>query len=307
MHEAHVASLVLRYDREFLLQFMQFCKEKPPHLLPLDALGLEPVDQISYTMTRGGSGRHCQESAGVSVSGPRSASIGHGVGGGFKPSAPLNPFQMGQFSSSSRKLTSEECFLISSGVRSASVGNGPVVGFQGECGSHTENNRKQRTRSKRGKKLQLLPRTKRHPGDLVSTALTDAKKRIDEDVKEFFAVRNLEEADVYFTALAKEHRFRLVDKLVESALESKEADVRLVAEFFARPASQRECSLDVFEAGFVPLVGLLDVIAIGAPKAFEYMAIMLKGAGFDRSEERLTRIVEKVVDSDKLRQLVTGT
>ena len=170
------------------------------------------------------------------------------------------------------------------------------------------------------KRLQLLPRTKLSADESAPTASedepettpvtqmseADAMKRIDEDVKEFFAVRNHEEADVYFTVLSEEHRFRLVDKLVSLALESKEADARLVAEFFARPASQRECSLDVFEAGFVPMTELLDDIAIDAPKAFEYMAIMLKGAGLDRDEERLKRIVEKATDSDKLLQLVSS-
>ncbi|KAL4079170.1 hypothetical protein J3A83DRAFT_4207610 [Scleroderma citrinum] len=169
------------------------------------------------------------------------------------------------------------------------------------------------------KRLQLLPRTKPSPGDSAPTASedepegtptaqmseADAKKRTDEDAKEFFAVRNLEEADVYFTALTEEHRFRLVDKLVASALESKEADARLVAEFFARPASQRECSPEAFEAGFIPMVELLEDIAIDAPKAFDYMAIMLKGAGFDKDEERLKRIVEKAMDSsDRLHRLV---
>ena len=170
------------------------------------------------------------------------------------------------------------------------------------------------------KKIRFLPRSKPAFGESSPTASedepettpvvqmseADAKKRIDKDVKEFFAVRNLEEADVYFTTLTEEHRFRLVDKLIGSALESKEADARLVAEFFARPASQRECSLDVFEAGFMPMAELLDDIAIDAPKAFEYMAIMLKGAGFDTDEERLKRIVEKAVDSDKLLQLVSS-
>ena len=47
-------SIILRYDREFLLQFMQVCKEKPPQLPPLDVLGLEPVDQTSFAMTRWG-------------------------------------------------------------------------------------------------------------------------------------------------------------------------------------------------------------------------------------------------------------
>ena len=168
------------------------------------------------------------------------------------------------------------------------------------------------------RKLQLLPRIKPALGGSTPTTYEDepettpvtqmseagAKKRIDEDVKEFFAVRNLEEADVYFTALTEEHRFRLVDKLVGSALESKEADARLVAEFFARPASQRECSPGVFEAGFISIVEHLDDIAIDASKAFEYLAIMLKGAGFDRDKERLKRIAKKAMESDKSLQLV---
>jgi len=140
---------------------MQVCREKPPHLPALDILGLEPVDQASYTMARGGSGRHRQASAGVSVSGPRSASIGLGVGGGFKPSAPPNPFQMGQFSTPGNKLTSEERFLISTGARSASVGSGPTAAAllnrpamtrtpsQGGPGHPMGSNR---TRSKRGEK-----------------------------------------------------------------------------------------------------------------------------------------------------------
>ncbi|KAI6120363.1 hypothetical protein EV401DRAFT_2089060 [Pisolithus croceorrhizus] len=145
------------------------------------------------------------------------------------------------------------------------------------------------------RKLQLLPRSIPAPGETppptsedepegspaTQMSEEDAKKKIDEDVKEFFAVRNLDEADAYFTALTEDHRFRLVDKLVSSALEGKEADARL------------ECSPDAFEAGFTPM----------AP---EYMAIMLKGAGLDKDEERLKRMAEKMMDSDMLLQLVSS-
>ena len=390
MHEAHAASFVLRYDPEFLLQFMQVCREKPPHLLPPDALGIARIDQMSYAaMCEGPGGHNRPLSAGVSASDARSAPIGLGIAG-FERSVPPNSFMMGQFPTPGSKLASEECFMIPLGVRSASVGSGPAVVFQGECVSHSQprpppkagdlsqfgkiskvtmvmgpssvftkkdSKRKSKTRTNSSsnmfsmlntelvetkpsrapsrrpntdldkpeptpqrRKVQLLPRKKPAPGEsaptdsedeleatpVIQMSEADAMKRIDEDVKEFFAVRNLEEADVYFTVLTEKHRFRLVDKLVGSALESKEADARLVAEFFARPVSQRECSLDVFEAGFVPMTEMLDDIAIDAPKAFEYMAIMLKGAGLDRDEERLKRVVEKAVDSDKLLQLVSS-
>ena len=169
------------------------------------------------------------------------------------------------------------------------------------------------------KKLQLLPRSKPTPAEEtpppasedepeapIQMSTAEAKKKIDEDVKEFFAVRSMDEADVYFTNLPEEHRHHLVDKLVGSALESKEGDAVLVSDFFAQASSKGQCSFEVFEAGFMPMAEFLDDIAIDAPNAFKFMAIMLKGAGFDKDEERLGRIAGKSVDSDKLLQLVSS-
>ena len=64
-----------RYDRDFLLQFMNICKEKPEHLPPLDVIGLEPTD-TSHTMSRGGSGRNRATSSMSMPANARSASIG---------------------------------------------------------------------------------------------------------------------------------------------------------------------------------------------------------------------------------------
>ncbi|CCM01519.1 uncharacterized protein FIBRA_03575 [Fibroporia radiculosa] len=46
-----------RYDRDFLMQFMAICKEKPNFSFPLDALNLTPVGQASLIRHRG-SGHH---------------------------------------------------------------------------------------------------------------------------------------------------------------------------------------------------------------------------------------------------------
>ena len=78
-------------------------------------------------MTHGGSDRHRQESANVSASGARSASVDLGVPGSFEPSAPPNPFVMGQFSAPGSKLASEERFMLSSDARSVSVGGAPAA------------------------------------------------------------------------------------------------------------------------------------------------------------------------------------
>ncbi|TFK50962.1 hypothetical protein OE88DRAFT_198527 [Heliocybe sulcata] len=66
----------------------------------------------------------------------------------------------------------------------------------------------------------------------------EAKRRIAEDSKEFFAVRELNEAEGYFTKLSPGHRFRLVDSLLNKAIESIAIDAELVTSLFRRPAEK---------------------------------------------------------------------
>ncbi|KAF8176531.1 hypothetical protein BJ912DRAFT_930637 [Pholiota molesta] len=127
-----------------------------------------------------------------------------------------------------------------------------------------------------------------------------AKKKIAEDTKEFFGVRNLEEAEVYFTALPAVHHHKLVDSLVSKAVESKEADAQLVADFFAR--STDKVSSAAFEEGFSGLAEFIEDIAIDAPKAVQLFVLMIMGAKLD--EETRARIAAKSSDSDKLLALL---
>ena len=149
------------------------------------------------------------------------------------------------------------------------------------------------------KKLVLQPRSQ------PSMSKKEAMKKISEDSKELFAVRDLDEAEEYFSNLPVEHRFRLVEKLVATAIESKESDAQLVAEFFSRSAEKELCSAESFEEGFTTTAEILDEIVFDAPKAFELMAIMLKGAGLDNDERRRSRITSKSKDSDKLLGLLS--
>ncbi|KZP29644.1 hypothetical protein FIBSPDRAFT_986962 [Athelia psychrophila] len=105
-----------KYDRDFLLQFMSICKEKPDQLPPLDAIGLEPVDRFS--MSRGGSGHHRTTSMQMGPPAPRAGSIGLGIGNFAKPGG---SFSMGNFATpSGTGKSSEERFAASN--RAASVG-----------------------------------------------------------------------------------------------------------------------------------------------------------------------------------------
>lgn len=146
-----------RYDRDFLLQFMFICKEKPPALPPLDVLGIEPVDQSSFSMAHGGSGRHCNPSNVMPPSVSCQPSVGLGICGFQKASTPSSfSTQIGNFHSS--KLTIEDRFALSPGPPCTSVGSAtmqfarsPIMGSPSQGGPDNPVGSKL-TRSKRGKR-----------------------------------------------------------------------------------------------------------------------------------------------------------
>ncbi|KAI5118354.1 hypothetical protein M0805_006755 [Coniferiporia weirii] len=123
------------------------------------------------------------------------------------------------------------------------------------------------------------------------------EKKIEHDSKEFFANRNLDEAEEYFTPLPVEYQYMFVEELVVHAIVSGKEDAQLVADVFERARARNLCSPASFEDGFVPTVEILDDIVTYAPRAFDLMAIMMKGAKLD--EKLQTRIADKYVDSNK--------
>ncbi|THV06205.1 hypothetical protein K435DRAFT_711730 [Dendrothele bispora CBS 962.96] len=132
----------------------------------------------------------------------------------------------------------------------------------------------------------------------------EAKRKIKEDVKEFFGVRSLDEAEEYFSSLPSAHHHRLVDKFVSEGMERKEADAELVAKFFERAVSKKLCSSTALEDGFAGTVEFLDDIVIDVPKAPNLLAIMMKGASFD--QEQRTRLASKAAENgDKLLDLLS--
>ena len=98
-------------------------------------------------------------------------------------------------------------------------------------------------------------------GDDAPQAMSEAEetnKKIAENIKEFFSIRNIDESEKYFAELPSEYHHLLVDKMVSKAIESKEADGKLVADAFARAAEKNLCSTSSFEEGFLPVAELLD-------------------------------------------------
>jgi translation initiation factor 4G len=132
----------------------------------------------------------------------------------------------------------------------------------------------------------------------------DARAKIDEDTKEFFAIRMLDEAESYFSSLPTEQRFWLVHTLLMKSIEMKEPDVVLVSDLFVRVREKELCGPGVFEDGFNGLAELLEDLAVDIPKAWSYFAILLRGSGLDQDEERRGRIAEKTMNPGRLNGLL---
>ncbi|KAK6909957.1 hypothetical protein I203_103983 [Kwoniella mangroviensis CBS 8507] len=124
-----------RYDRDFLMQFMGVCREKPESLPPLEEIGLE-ADASSGFGSRGSrGGRNSMGPSSRSVSG---APTGLGIGGLNRPAFPgqgMGSFGMGQFGSGSGSLrgtTSEQRYQAT--LRAGSMGRSPSQGGPGMPG-----------------------------------------------------------------------------------------------------------------------------------------------------------------------------
>ncbi|KAJ3737530.1 ARM repeat-containing protein [Lentinula guzmanii] len=164
------------------------------------------------------------------------------------------------------------------------------------------------------KRLNLLPRTK--PVDQDSTTQqgsgsdskdeamdepeqeiseAEAKKKISEDVKEFFGVRNIDERK--FTS---KNFPRIIIIHSSISLPPMLSNPRKLMQGWV--TSKKLCSPSAFEEGFLGVAEFLDDIAIDAPKATDLLAIMIKGA--DLSEEQRTNIASKSAENgDKLLML----
>ena len=147
------------------------------------------------------------------------------------------------------------------------------------------------------RKLQLLPRsvgvpvassvdstedftlgvTMEEPEPLPSMSESQAKARIEEDVKELFQIHSLPEGIAYFETLPGEYRYLLVDKLI-SKIDAKEFDVAFIEKLFARVVDAGVCDEETFERGFASTVAFLDDISVDVPTAYAVIARFLLAA-----------------------------
>jgi len=115
------------------------------------------------------------------------------------------------------------------------------------------------------------------PEPLPPMSESQAKTRIEEDVKELFQIHSLTNGIAYFETLPGEHRYLLVDKLI-SKIDAKEFDVAFMEKLFARVLDAGVCDEETFERGFASTMTFLDDISVDVPTAYAVIARLLLAA-----------------------------
>ncbi|KAG6828524.1 hypothetical protein H0H92_007652 [Tricholoma furcatifolium] len=307
---------LFRYDRDFLMQFMQHCKEKPENL-DLNLIGLEKklaaekqayIRQISMSRIGSRRGGQVDPNGVVAGNGPSRRPSKAGDLSNFGRISKAFPSTALSFGPSSVFAGKKGEIKRESVSRTSSISNMFSMLSQGaEPAAEPKAPEPQRKRlvfQSRSKPTlddaaanseSVVAESEAEPSAVEMTE-KQALKKIGEDSKEFFVVRNLDEAEVYFSGLPAAHHFRLVEKFTYHVIESRAADVLILSQFFARAAEKELCTADAFEAGFMPIVELIDDITIDVPKAL--FAMVVKSAAL--SDDSKARLVAKSINREKL-------
>lgn len=157
-------------------------------------------------------------------------------------------------------------------------------------------------------RLNLAPRTKPLPGadkdgegeaeagqeSSKSTEMSDeeAKNKINNDIKEFMHVKDVNEALEAFKALPSSRQSQFVETIIGSTIEKKKDDVANVAALFAKLSEEGYLDEDTAFKGFEPHMEFLDDAAIDVPAIYSFVADLLVGAKL--SQEKIEELAGKI-------------
>ncbi|KAG8720848.1 hypothetical protein FRC09_008884 [Ceratobasidium sp. 395] len=125
--------------------------------------------------------------------------------------------------------------------------------------------------------------------------MSDAKARekVKKVVKAYLDTENLEETIVTLETLPIEYRYIFVDAMAVAALDGDDKLVALVENLFTTARERCVCSAEAFERGLFPVVEMSNDISTGVPKAYEWLARLMRAAGVKRIQVK--KMAAKIV------------
>ncbi|KAI3624183.1 hypothetical protein CBS14141_002611 [Malassezia furfur] len=141
-------------------------------------------------------------------------------------------------------------------------------------------------------KLQLQPRSKpsgdeeHGEADAASAEPSeeDLKRKVSNDVKEYLAIRDLNEGVQSIEALPEKHRALFVDALVAAVLDKKPDTVQDAGKLLKTLRERSVLTEEMLLEGFKPQLTYLDDTSMDAPSAYSFMAQLLVDAELTRDQ-----------------------
>lgn len=112
----------------------------------------------------------------------------------------------------------------------------------------------------------------------------DAKRKIDNDIKEFLEVKDIGEGELAMQGLPSSLRGQFINKIVEVVLNRKEDEVKLVGKLFEKAHQSGLLDDTMVESGLKDHIEYLDDISIDVPSAYTFMAILLVSSGLNKEK-----------------------
>ncbi|KAG8710700.1 hypothetical protein FRC09_020974 [Ceratobasidium sp. 395] len=185
------------------------------------------------------------------------------------------------------------------GCGGASNRKGVDPGPDGSPPLESGSTREQLNLSPRVKPMETEAKKDKDGGVSGSTAtpvlMSDAKARekVKKVVKAYLSTENLEETIVTLETLPIEYRYIFVDAMAVAALNGDDKLVTLIEKLFATARERCVCSAEAFERGLFPVVEMANDISTGVPKAYEWLARLMRAAGVKRIQVK--KMAAKIV------------
>ena len=112
----------------------------------------------------------------------------------------------------------------------------------------------------------------------------DVKRKTANDVKEYLAIRDIEEGVQSIEALPEKNRASFVDALIAAVLDKKQDQVEDAGKLLGTLRERSVLDETMLSEGFKAQLTYLDDTSMDAPSAYSFMAQLLVAAQFGREQ-----------------------
>ena len=162
------------------------------------------------------------------------------------------------------------------------------------------------------KKLNLLPRTKpteeggesKENKEEDKEEITDkkAKQMVKTMTEEFYELKKVTEGLESFKELPMNHRNKLIESVIDKAMNGKKETVDLTSDLISKAREQSLITQEQLEAEFGNIIEFIEDISIDVPNAYKFMGQLMSQKASKLDNESIDRLLSKIPKSEAIQQ-----